>query len=181
VTDARRELGAGAADVIDHLLVDAPPCAPDEEREVPTLPMSPEALALKRALELLDGQLSLDFTDKNIAAIIELGGRIVLEPYRAGSGYLHASWKPENAYFDRVSAFHWGVDYVESRADAERNARLYPAEYAGWNEPPPAPKSAEQLEADAKQAAFEAAERAAVLAAERELATAYVPAKKDAA
>lgn len=182
LVEVRRELGASAADVIDHLLVDAPPCAPDEERAVETLPMSPEALALKHAIELLDGSLSLDFTDKNLAALIELGGVCRVESYGAAQGMLAVTLRRPGEFLDRVHAFHWAPQYVESREQAEINARMYPDKYAGWNEPPPAPKSAEQLEADAKQAAFEATERAAVLAAERELAAAaLVPAKKEAA
>lgn len=166
----RRDLGAGVSDVIDHLLVDAPPCGPDEEREVDTLPMSPEALVLKRALELLEGSLCLDFTEKNVAAILELGGKLDLAAGGPACANLIASYRPPDAYWDRLTAYGWHVYYVESRQTAKDKAVVYPAAYAGWNEPPPPDKSPEQLEADAKQARFEAAEAAMVASAERELA-----------
>lgn len=174
MTDRRRELGAGARDVIDHLLVDVPPCAPDEERQVETSQLSETALAIKHLAALVDGSFSLDFTEKNVAALMELGASVEWSSTGPAQATLCVCWRPPHRgeySFEQISAFTWAPFFVESREQAARNALANPALYAGWNEPPPPEKSAAQLAADAQQARLEAAERAAVLAAEVELAT----------
>lgn len=172
MTDIRRELGAGADDVIDHLLVDAPPCAPDDERDVPRLPLTDTAAAIKQLMAVTKGGIALDFDDTNVAAILELGGSLTLDPCGPAQGMLVADIRrtTEDYFGIGVHAYCWGIYYVESREHAEQQARSYPREYAGWNEPPPPEKSAEQLDADRRQAEFESAEAAMVAAAARELA-----------
>lgn len=126
------------------------------------------ALALKHATEMLDGIVCVDFTDANVAAIVELGGSVLLESQGCGRANLCAEWRVRGKL--RVNALLWDTFYVESRAEAARHARWHERAYAGWDDPPAPELTAEQAAALAAEAAFQAREAAMVAAAERELA-----------
>lgn len=132
-------------------------------------PMTEAAHALKLALRHLNGEVMVEWTDGNVAAILALGGSVRIEPSSAGRANMVASVQARGGQ-RRATAILWDVFYVEPRANAKRQALFYDRDYAGWDQPPPPPLTAEQLEALAAEAAFQASEFAMVAAAERELA-----------
>lgn len=187
IAKLRAKLKASPRDVIDHLLVDAPPCDPDEERAVETVPLSPTACALRALLEHVDGTSLLDWSERNCDAMVELGCVVEWFSTGAAEGKVRLSI-PRNKYNDAIAFSSDPIPWVESREQAKTQASYSwnAKHYDGWDEPLPPELTAEQAAAIAAEARFQAAERDAVLAGERELAAdvaakAFPTAKKEAA
>lgn len=181
----RRAIGAKPHDVIEHLLVDAPPCEPYVEPADETVPRSPLAAAFARTLELLEGDLIMDFNDSSAAAILELGGVIVAYPDSStpATAWLLAKLpRGHDQIGDRIWARCWDpLFYVEPRDIAEQRAKANHPAYRGVFDDPAPPDSEFEIAERAMVLAAEAEERATAAAAEAREAAQRAVAARDAA